>query len=213
MRRLRSCRAAACGVAAALACPASALAQDGRLTVSGFAAVLNLTELDTTDPGIGGGVSWRIGPVLAVDGMGAWFSGGDGPGSDSPTSVGEPLGDRVLIVAGIRAGRSLGRAEVFATARPGFLRFVESGESLCITLLIYPSPLTCQLAAGYTAFAFDAGAGANIALDEARRIRLEVEVSDLMVRYGLDAYRTGGDVTDGFTGHNLFFTAGVGWRF
>jgi hypothetical protein len=206
MRHLRIRWVTACLVAAALAWPASAWAQDRRLTVGGFVGVLHLAELDTTDPGVGAGVSWRIGPVLAVDGVLAWFSGDDRPGEGRGA-----IGDRVLGAAGIRAGRSVGRAELFAKARPGFLRFAETRPFAC--LLIYPAPLTCQLAAGYTAFAFDAGGGASIALDGAGRIRLEVEVSDLIVRYGLDAYRSGGEISDGFTGHNLLFTAGVGWRF
>jgi hypothetical protein len=57
--------------------------------------------------------------------------------------------------------------------------------------------------AGYTATAFELGGEADVALDEAGRLRLRVGGSDLMVRYGLHAFRRNGSITDGFISHNL----------
>ena len=52
----------------------------------------------------------------------------------------------------------IGRARLFGRLRPGLLRFGEApGPIACI--LIFPPPLSCQLAAGKTLFALDVGAG------------------------------------------------------
>ena len=100
---------------------------------------------------------------------------------------------------------------LFARGRAGFLRFGSEPATACI--LIFPTPLVCQLAGGYTAFAADLGGGASVALIPSRRLRASVAAGDLMVRYGLQALRPNGTATDGFISHNLLVTIGAVWQF
>ena len=53
----------------------------------------------------------------------------------------------------------------------------------------------------------------NIRLDYAGRTRLSVDAGDLLVRYGVNALRPRGQITDGFVSHNLLMSAGLGLRF
>ena len=82
---------------------------------------------------------------------------------------------------------------------------------MCI--LIFPTPLSCQLAGGYTAFAAEVGGGASVGLIPSGRLRASLEAGDLMVRYGFTSFRPGGTTTDGFISHNLLVTIGAAWRF
>ena len=68
-----------------------------------------------------------------------------------------------------------------------------------------------QLAAGYTAFVADVGAGVSVTAGPHWQVR--VDAGDLMVRYGQEAHRSNGDLTDGFTSHNLQVSSGLTWRF
>jgi hypothetical protein len=167
---------------------------------------LQLSEFDVTDLGAGVQSGFRLTPAIAVDGTFAWI-----PSSGDFSSTLFENQQRMLGVAGIRAGLTRGRVELFGKARPGFLRFSHQDSVVCI--LIFPVPLSCQLAAGYTAFAFDAGAGASINLDRAGRFFLRVDGGDLLLRYGLQAYRRQGETTDGFVSHNFNINVGVGRKF
>jgi hypothetical protein len=173
-----------------------------RAEVGADAVVLRIGELDVTDGGVGARAAWRLGETLALDGRVVWFPGGDARGRAARQT-------RVLGLAGPRLTVAWRGLEVGGYARPGFLRFVREGQTVCIA--IFPTPLACQLAAGYTAFALDLGGTAAAPLDQSGRVRFRVEIGDLLVRYGLTAFRADGTTTDGFTGHN--FMAGVGMAF
>ena len=82
-----------------------------------------------------------------------------------------------------------------------------------VCIAIFPAPLNCQLAEGYTAFAGDFRGGASVDLAQEGRLRAHVEAGDLLVRYGRQALRPGGNTTDGFISHNLVATFGLLWRF
>jgi hypothetical protein len=118
---------------------------------------------------------------------------------------------RTLGLAGLRAGLSVGTVDLFARGRAGYLRFGSEPATACI--LIFPTPLVCQLAGGYTAFAADVGGGASVALIPSGRLRASVGAGDLMVRYGFQALRPNGATTDGFISHNLLVTIGATWQF
>jgi len=66
---------------------------------------------------------------------------------------------------------------------------------------------------GYTAFAGDLEGVASVRIDDAGHARLGVEAGDLLVRYGLNPVRPGGQTIDGFVSDNLLVSAGLGWRF
>jgi hypothetical protein len=117
----------------------------------------------------------------------------------------------VLGLAGARFLTTHAIVDVFAATRMGFLRFAEANSAICIA--IFPPPIACRLAAGYTALAFNVGGGASVAVARQGRLRTDIEVGDLMVGYNFDAIRPGGETTDGFLSHNLLLTLGLRWRF
>jgi hypothetical protein len=179
----------------------------GRFELSGQGAVLRLAEFDITDVGAGVQVGAALTPAIALDGALTWF-----PNGDSPSSSLLPEQQRLLGVAGVRGGLRRGRLGVFGKARPGFLRFAQQESAVCIAIAIFPVPLGCLLATGYTAFVVDVGGGVDVDLGSSGRSYLRVEAGDLMVRYGLESFRPRGSITGGFTGHNFTVAAGVGWR-
>ena len=50
-------------------------------------------------------------------------------------------------------------------------------------------------------------------LGSSGQLRLNIEAGDLLVRYGLEVLRPGGEITDGFVSHNPLVSIGLGWRF
>jgi len=172
----------------------------------GHVDVLRLSELSTTDTGVGANVAWRFSPSVAIDGALTWFRG-----SGASTGGSSQHQQRTLGLAGVRGGVTAGGVDLFARARGGFLRFGSESASVCI--LIFPTPLSCQLAGGYTAFAADVGGGASVAVIPSGRLRASVSAGDLMVRYGLQALRPNGTTTEGFISHNLLVTIGAAWQF
>jgi len=182
-----------------------AMAQARAVDVGGHVGVLRLSELHTTDAGVGAHVVWHVAPALAVDGALTGFPAGDLNGGATDRQR------HVLGLAGLRTSVALGNTDLFARARAGFLRFGQGPPIVC--LAIFPPPLVCQLAAGYTAFAADVGGGASIGLIPSGRLRASIEAGDLLVRYGLISFRPGGGTTEGFVSHNLLLSIGAAWRF
>jgi hypothetical protein len=199
------CRTLLIALMAATAGSSQAMAQTHGAEVGGHVGVLRLSELSTTDTGVGADVAWRFSPSLAIDGAFTWF-----PGSDASTGA---LGrqQRTLGLAGLRAGVSAGAVDLFARGRAGYLRFGSQPATACI--LIFPTPLVCQLAGGYTAFAAEVGGGVSVGLIPSGRLRASLEAGDLMVRYGFTSFRPNGTTTDGFISHNLLVTIGAAWQF
>ena len=205
-RLVAPCRTVLVVLMAVTAGSSRAMAQTPAVEVGGHVGVLRLSELDTTDTGVGADAVFHVAPALAIDGAFTWF-----PGSDAATG-GLGLGQqRTLGLAGLRTGFSAGTVDLFARGRAGYLHFGSQPVTVCI--LIFPPPLSCQLAAGYTAFAAEVGGGASVGLIPSGRLRASLEAGDLMVRYGFTAFRPGGTTTDGFISHNLLVTIGAAWRF
>jgi hypothetical protein len=177
--------------------------------VSGEFDALRLGELGETSTGVGVNVRWNLAPRLAIDGLVSYFP--EGGETNTTTAFSQKL---LLALGGLEPGITLGRVDLFGRARAGLLDFMKRGDPFpCLDTFIFPAPLECQLGGGYTALVFDLGGGADVALDAAGHLHLHADVGDLMVRYRLNAFRLNGSITDGFTGHNLLVTAGVGWRF
>ena len=180
-------------------------AQNQGVEAGGHIAVLRLSELHTTDVGVGAHVVWHVAPAVAVDGA---LTGFPGQG-DSNSSLERQR--RVLGLAGVRTSVAYGNADLFARVRAGFLRFGQGPPTVCIA--IFPTPLVCQLSGGYTAFAADFGGGASVGLIRSGRLRASIEAGDLLVRYGFTSFRPNGSTTEGFVSHNLLVSVGVDWRF
>jgi hypothetical protein len=184
--------------------PAHAQSPAGQFEIGPNLSVLRVSELDTTDVGVGVDAAWHLTPRLAIDGTLSWF-----PGSGDEPSLKDQR--RVLGLIGVRSGVTRGGIDFYGRGRVGFLNFAESGPFPCV--LIFPAPLTCQLAQGYTAFAVDFGGGATIPVDADGRWKVRVDVGDLLVRYDMEAMRKNNERTDGFLSHNLLFTAGLVFKF
>jgi hypothetical protein len=200
------CRTLLIALIAVTAGSSQAMAQTHGAEVGGHVGVLRLSELSTTDAGVGADVAWRFSPSLAIDGALTWF-----PGSDASTGGSGRRQQRTLGLAGLRAGVSAGAVDLFARGRAGYLRFGSEPATACI--LIFPTPLVCQLAGGYTAFAAEVGGGVSVGLIPSGRLRASLEAGDLMVRYGFTSFRPNGTTTDGFISHNLLLTIGAAWQF
>jgi len=186
------------------AAPVQAQTSEGAFEVGPHLSVLRLSELDTTDIGVGVDASWRLLPMVTLDGTLSFFPGG----GDEPSLEDQR---RTLGLFGVRSGITRGDTDFYVRGRLGFLNFADVGPFPCIR--IFPEPLTCQLATGYTAFAVDFGGGASVPLDTDGTLRLRVDLGDVAVRYDQEATRSDGEITEGFWGHNLLFTVGVVWRF
>jgi hypothetical protein len=183
-----------------------AAAQISGVETGGHVGILRLSEFETTDIGVGAHVIWPLMSTVAIDGTFTWF-----PGTGDFAANALESQQRTLGLVGLRARVNNGNVEFFARGRAGLLRFAELGPVVCIA--IFPTPLVCRLATGYTAFAGDFGAGASIGLGSSGRLRVDIEAGDLLVRYGLEALRPRGEITDGFVGHNPLVSIGLGWRF
>ena len=189
------------------AMPAAGQISGGRVDLGGHVSVLRLSEIDATDTGIGVDAAWRATPLVALDGAFTWFPGKD----DSTTGSRIRNQQRTLGLIGARSGIRRGPFEISGRTRAGFLKFAGVEGAVCVAVTTFPLPLECQLAAGYTAFAMDFGVG--IAVAAGRRWQVRVDVGDLLVRYGQRSHRSSGNLTDGFTSHNLQVGSGLTWRF
>ena len=184
----------------------TAIAQTRGVETGGHVSILRLSEFDSTDVGVGAHVIGHLMSVVAIDGALTWF-----PGARDFEEDGLVSQHRTLGLVGIRATVGKGDVQFFARGRVGFLRFGERDSAVCIA--IFPTPLACRLATGYTAFASDFGGGASVGLGSSGQLRVNIEAGDLLVRYGLEALRPRGEITDGFVGHNPLLAIGLGWRF
>jgi hypothetical protein len=190
----------------ALICARPAGAQPGerRFEAGGHLATSVSTEFDESDLGVGARLSWHPTTPLSVEGELTLY----------PGDLGERTafsGGRVEGMFGATVGPRLGRLRPFAKVRPGFVTFQEAPEPIAC-ILIFPPPLSCQLAAGQTLFALDVGGGVEWFPSNATFIRLDA--GDRAVRYGSPVTDSDGNVRDGsFFGHDFRFTVGGGLRF
>jgi hypothetical protein len=155
-----------------------------------------------TDTGFGGRLSWY--PISAL--------GVDAELNFSPKDLGGGVPfsrSRVEGLFGVTVGPRLGRLRPFAKVRPGFVTFRGSGPTVCI--LIFPPPLSCQLAAGRTMFALDIGGGVDVSVGGNGIVRLDA--SDRMIEYPGPALLDGQAQQRSFFGHDIRVSAGAGLRF
>jgi hypothetical protein len=186
--------------------PSTAVAQNHGIQIGGDVSILHLSEFESTDLGVGAHVIGPLTSIVALDGTLSWFPSSRGFQADALESQ-----DRVLGLVGLRLTGAKGDVEFFARGRVGFLRFGEEDSVVCIA--IFPVPLGCRLATGYTALASDFGGGVDIGLGSSGLLRVHIEAADLLLRYALEAFRPRGEITDGFVSHNPLISIGLGWRF
>ena len=162
------------------------------------------SEFDSGDAGFGGRFAWHPIDLLGVEAEMNVY-----PRTFPSSRSAGFSGGRVEGLFGVTAGPRFGRLRPFATLRPGFLTF-RRRTIACI--LIFPPPLSCQLAAGRTLFALDAGGG--VEWFPTGRTLIRIDLGDRVLKYPGPSFRSGGRATqESFYSHDVRFAAGAGVRF
>jgi len=184
---------------------AAARAQEPRFEVAGHLATTVQQELDATDLGFGGRFGFRPTPLLGLEGELTVYP------SDLPENA-AATSSRLEGLFGVTVGPRFDRFAVFGKARPGFVKFQGAREPFAC-ILIYPPPLSCELAQGRTVFALDVGGGVEIYPTE--RSVLRFDASSLLLRYPGPAFTRKREAIadDSFWRGNLRLSFSVGLRF
>ena len=181
----------------------STAAAQQRFDAGGQVAAVRSSEFDSGDVGFGGRFAWHPVDLIGVEAEMNVY-----PRTfPSSRSVAFSSG-RVEGLFGVTAGPRFARVRPFAKLRPGLVTFRRQAIA-CI--LIFPPPLSCQLAAGRTLFALDAGGG--IELYPADRTLVRVDVGDRLLKYPGPSFRNGRTTQRSFYSHDFRFAAGAGVRF
>lgn len=173
--------------------------------ISAHAAFSKWSEFEGVDKGFGGRLSFKALPLVGIEADLTWY-----PSDFTPE--GPPFSrSRVEGLFGATVGPDLGRIRPFAKATAGFLKVSPTnGAFACIA--IFPPPLSCELAGGKTLPAFEIGGG--IEIDAASRAFIRADITDRILKYPGPTFDKDFNVqNEGFLGHALRFTAGVGFRF
>jgi len=187
----------------AVACFLPLHAEAQRLTVGGQVVTATAGPFNRADVGLGGRVSWRLLPMLDIEGESNLYPG-DFP--DAPAFSGY----RVEVYGGATVGPWLGRVRPFARVRPGLLVSSEAPAPFAC-ILIYPPPLACVMANGQTMAAFDVGGGVEVAMTP--RTVLRVDAGNRFVRYPGPSLNRGRSRGGAFFGHQFRLAVGAGVRF
>ena len=189
-----------------VACPDPAVAQSesasNRRGRSGI--VGDLGQFDRADVGLGGRLAWHPTGLIGIESEISLYP------RDFPDQVPFSRG-RVEGLFGVTVGPRFDRVRPFARLRPGFLRIREAPRPYAC-ILIYPPPLSCNLALGRTIAAFDIGGGVEISAT--RRTFVRVDAGDRLLKYPgpvIDNNRTRQD--DSFFSHDFRFAVGAGFQF
>ena len=157
-----------------------------KVEVGGQFSVIRFRDLDTTDVGVGGRISYNITDLIALEGEVNFFPK-DGTGFFES-------GQKTQGLFGIKTGFRSSGAGIFAKVRPGFIRFSRDFDSF---------------GEAKTDFAIDVGS--VIELYPSKHTLVRFDVGDTIVRFG-DRITPVGPIS-GFTSHNFQFSAGFSVRF
>ena len=186
-----------------IASPAAAQASDPRFDASVHVNWATSGQFDTTTVGVGGRFAWYPLSPLGLEAEVAFYP------ADWPDRPAFSSGQQEALF-GATLGPRLGPLRPFGKVRAGALRLAE-GQAPLVCILIFPPPLSCQLAIGDTLPALDFGGGLEFGT---RRAFLRADVSDRMVRYPGPVIDQDLTVHDSpFWSHDLRIGLGVGVRF
>jgi hypothetical protein len=185
---------------------ANAAAQAGEpIEVGAQLVVAGISELDSSDVGIGGHVTWFPWKWVGAEAELNYFP------SALPNDPVEVTANRLEGLFGVVIGPRRGVWRPTARIRPGFLQ-VASAQQVAVCILIYPPPASCALTAGETLFALEFGAGVEFYMPGRTFVRLDV--GDRMLKYQGPAIDNEHRVHDGdYYRHDFRLAVGGGWRF
>jgi hypothetical protein len=169
---------------------AQAQSETPKVEIGAHYTLLRLRDLDTTDHGVGGRVTFNLADSFGVEGELNFF-----PQKRSDSLI--PLladSTRTQGLFGVKYGMRSEKAGIFGKFRPGFIRF---GEATPITGITTPS---------ITQFAFDFGG--VFELYPSRSVALRFDVGDTVIRFSNPRL-----VSDTFYSNNLQISTGVAFRF
>jgi hypothetical protein len=201
-------RAAATVVIAVLAVarpdPAVAQSQPDRFEAGVQVSSASSSEFDRTDVGFGGRLSWYPVGLLGAESEISFYPR-DFPGAPAFSR------GRVEGLFGITVGPRFARMRPFASLRPGFLIIREAPRPFAC-ILIFPPPLSCELASGRTLPAVDIGGGIEVFAPGKAFVR--ADLSDRLLKYPgpvFDSNRQRRD--EAFWSHDIRLSVGAGLRF
>ena len=158
------------------------------------------SEFDETDVGVGGRIAWHPVQILGIEAeINAY-----------PKDLAFSR-SRVEGLFGVTVGPRFDRIRPFAKLRSGFLRIGEAPRPFAC-ILIFPPPLSCELASGRTLPAFDIGGG--VEWSSTQRTFVRIEAGDRLVKYPGPVFDRNRMIQDdSFVGHDFRFAVGAGVRF
>jgi hypothetical protein len=179
-------------------------AQEHKLEVGGFYTALNLSEIGSTERGIGGRMSYNINDYLAVEGEFSFF-----PEAHLGNSS---IDQKALGLIGVKAGARNRWAGIFAKARPGAIQFPSLKVRRGICIPDPPSTSCNRSERSGNRFAFDLGGVVEIY--PAERAVMRIDFGDTMIRFDDDTYFLFPTPVrlDGWT-HNFQLSVSLGFRF
>jgi hypothetical protein len=187
-------------VFASVVAPRAAIAQE-RFDAGAHVAVARSSEFDDTDTGVGGWFSWHPAALVGAEAEMTVYPASFPNGNGFSRS-------RIEGLFGVTVGPRLPGVRPFARVRPGFLAF--RGKPV-VCILIFPPPLSCELAGGRTLFALDLGGG--VELFPTSRAVIRVDAGDRILKYPGPSFRNGRATQDSFYSHDFRVSAGAGVRF
>ena len=163
------------------------------------------SDIEGTDIGGGGRLTWKPTPIIGVDADLTWY-----PGEFPPDGIAFS-GNRFEGLFGVTVGPSLAGFRPFVKAGAGFMNFGGTDEPIaCVA--IFPPTLACTMAGGQTMQALEFGGGVELLPTGAFLLR--IDLSDRVLKYpGPSISLESGVHDDAFWGHALRFTIGAGIRF
>jgi len=164
---------------------------------------LRLSEFDTTEPGVGGRVTFNLTHNFGIEGE---FNSYPRRLSQGFFVINQKLEGLFGLKSGIRSER----AGIFGKVRPGFIHISQEPTPCPI---VGPLPGGCLRLEKETNFALDVGG--VLEFYPSRRLVVRFDLGDTIIRYSGLLSSAGPAVfkTGGFTSHNLQANFGVGIRF